>query len=148
MAVVGRPGGVVGFPDGGITQGGKKLASTIYVPVLLLAATVNGWAFVADRPYKVVVLNEAHSVVGGSSAAVKFRKITDTSAPGASAGTTVKELQSAAFDLTAAINTTQTATLSSTPSDLSLAAGDKIGYVVSGTLTGLVGSANIGLQPV
>lgn len=148
MAVLGRPGGTVGYPDGGVTQGGKKLASTVYVPVILLAASTHGWAFIADRPYKVVLLNEAHSVVGGAAAAVKFRKITDTSAPNASAGATVKELQTAAFDLTAVINTTQTAALSSTPSDLLLVAGDKIGYMVSGTLTGLVGSAFLGLQPV
>jgi hypothetical protein len=114
----------------------------------LLAASVDKWAFVATRPCKLVGIREIHSVVGGASAAVRPRKITDTSAPGASAGATVKELTQAAFDCTLTINTTQTGTLSATVADLQLAAGDKIALDFSGTLTGLVGMVSIELAPI
>lgn len=116
----------------------------------LLAASVDKWVFVADRAYRVALVEEIHSVVGGGSAAVRPRKVTaaGTDAPGAAAGATVKELTTAGIDLTAAINVTQTPALSATAADLLLADGDKIGLDFSGTLTGLVGSLTITLQPV
>lgn len=108
------------------------------IQATLLAASVDTHIFVADQAYQVTSITEIHSVVGGASAAVRPRKITDTSAPGAAASATVKELSTAA-DCTATINTTQTLTLSTTLSDLQLATGDKIALDFSGTLTGLVG---------
>jgi hypothetical protein len=116
----------------------------------LLAASVDKWVFVADRAYKVMGINEVHSVVGGSSAAVRPRKVTaaGTDAPGAAAGTTVKELTTANIDLTATINVVQAPALAATAADLLLAAGDKIGLDFSGTLTGLVGSISIALKAV
>jgi hypothetical protein len=116
----------------------------------LLAASVDKWVFVADRAYQVTAVNEVHSVVGGSSAAVRPRKVTaaGTDAPGAAASATVKELTTANIDLTASINVVQTPALSATAADLLLAAGDKIGLDFSGTLTGLVGSISIALKAV
>jgi hypothetical protein len=132
----------------GLTVGGVKVGTTKSITVELLAASVDQWVFIADRAYEVTGISEIHSVVGGASAAVKFRKITDTSAPGAAAGATVKELATAGFDLTAVINTTQNATLSATASDYQLAAGNKIAADFSGTLTGLVGHATIHLKAI
>lgn len=126
----------------------KLLTPGKVVSVQLLAASVDSWVFVADRKYKVVKIQEIHSVVGGAAAAARFRKITDTSAPGAAASATVVELQTAAFDLTATINTTQTATLAAAAADLTILAGQKIALDVSGTLTGLVGTATITLEAV
>ncbi len=105
------------------------------------AASVDDWIFIADRAYTVVSIKEIHSVAGGSSAAIAIRKHTaaGTAAPGAAAGATVKELLTAAIDLTATANVSQTATLTATTADLNLAAGDKIGSDLSGTLTGLAG---------
>lgn len=134
----------------GLTQNSNKVADEFAISTELLAASVDKWVFVADRAYKVIAIKESHSVVGGTSAAVSPRKVTDTSAPGAGAGATVKELTTGAFDLTTgvAVNTSTSGTLSSTASDLILAAGDKIGLDFSGTLTGLVGSMTIYLRPV
>lgn len=112
---------------------------TFEIVVDLLAASVDQWAFIAQRACKLVGVKEIHSVVGGASAAVRPRKITDASAPGAAASATVLELTTASIDLTATINTTQTPTLTATIADRSLAAGDKVGLDFSGTLTGLVG---------
>lgn len=130
--------------------GGVKVGTTKSVEVELLAASVDKWVFVADRAYEVTGISEIHSVVGGSSAAVKFRKIAaaTVAAPGASVAAGITELATAAFDLTAAVNTTQNATLSATASDYQLAAGDKIGADFSGTLTGLVGQATIHLKAI
>lgn len=110
------------------------------------ANSVDANVFIADRGYKVIAIQEVHSVVGGASAAVRPRKVTGTAAPGASAGTTVKELTTANIDLTATINTVQAAALTSTAADLTLAAGDRIALDFSGTLTGLVGVVQIVLE--
>lgn len=113
----------------------------------LLAASVDKWAFIADRGYQVIGFKEVHSVVGSTSALVRPRKVTDTSAPGAAASTTVIEL-CAGFDLTATVNTVLTGTLVTAGGANILASGDKIGLDFSGTLTGLVGALAIGLKAI
>lgn len=132
---------LLGGPTG---VGGEPVAISIDIN----ANTVAKQVFVADRAYQVVSAREIHSVIGGAVAAMRPRKITDTSAPGAVASATVKELTTENFDCTAAINTTQVGTLSATLSDLQLAAGDKIAINPSGTLTGLVGNITIVLRPI
>lgn len=127
--------------------GGVKVGTSLVVTTELLAASVDKWVFVADRAYQVVAIKEIHSVVGGSAAAVRPRKVTDTSAPGAAASATVKEL-CASLDLTTTANTLVSGTLSATASDLQLAAGNAIGLDFSGTLTGLVGSLTIVLKAI
>lgn len=132
-----------------LSLGGVPMGATFSVSSELLAASVDKWMWIAPFACKVVSVRESHSVVGGTSAAVRPRKVTDTSAPGAAASSTVKEL-SAALDLTSTVpvNTTTSATLTSTAADITLAAGDKIGLDFSGTLTGLVGLITIELQRV
>lgn len=123
-----------------LTVGGKIIPQTWAVNFLFTASTdPASWAYIAQRACKVVSIKEVHSHAGGTSAAVLVRKVTDTSAPDATASATVKDLISAAFDLTAAANTTQTGTLSSTASDYTFAAGDKVGIKFTGTLTALAG---------
>jgi hypothetical protein len=85
-------------------------------------------------------------VVGGAACAVRPRKITDTSAPGAVASGTVKEITTAAFDCTATINTVVTGTLSATASDYTFAANDKLSLDMSGTQTALVGTITVEFQ--
>jgi hypothetical protein len=127
--------------------GTVPIGATFTIDTELLAASVDKWIWIAPFACKVVSVREVHSVVGGASAAVRPRKVTDTSAPGAAASTTVKEL-SAAIDLTATINTVVAPTVTATTADITLAAGDKIGLDFSGTLTGLVGALTIELQRV
>lgn len=114
----------------------------------LLAASVDKWMFVATRPCKVVAVRECHSVIGGSGAVVRPRKITaaTTAAPGAAVAAGITELTAADIGLETAVNVAQNAGLTATVADLSLAAGDKIGLNFGGTLTGLVGVLTIELQ--
>lgn len=109
----------------------------------LLASSVDTDIWVAPSAAIVTAVRESHSVVGGAAAAVRPRKITDTSAPGAVAGATVKEITTAALDLTASINTQRSGTLVATPADYTFAAGDRLALDFSGTLTGLVGQITI-----
>lgn len=135
---------------GALTLGGVRVSAYKSIVVPILAASVDQWAFIADSPIKVTGIVCDYSVAGGAGAAVKVRKVTaDTVAPGAAAGATVKELQSAAFDLTATANTKQTATLVAVDADLTLATGDKLGIDFAGTLTGLAGGiVQIRYKPV
>lgn len=116
----------------------------------LLAASVDKFIFVADRAYRVGSVKEIHSVIGGSGATVRPRKIAaaTVAAPGAAVAAGIVELTSAAIGLETTVNTTQAGTLSATAADLLLAAGDKIALDFAGTLTGLVGSITIALDPV
>lgn len=130
--------------------GGMVSSSTLdtfSVTTDLMAASVDKWVWVAPQACILTSISEVHSVVGGSSAAVRFRKITDTSAPGASASGTVKEL-AASIDLTATINTVVNPTLTATAADITLAAGDKVAADFSGTLTGLVGHATLNFKAI
>ncbi|MFZ6028032.1 MAG: hypothetical protein ACOYYS_09980 [Chloroflexota bacterium] len=121
---------------------------TLVVSSELVAASVDKWIFVADRPYQVTGVREIHSVVGGSGAVVRPRKVTaaGTAAPGDAAGATVKELTAADVGLETTINVSQSPTLAATAADLLLATGDKIGLNFGGTLTGLVGHIEIILK--
>lgn len=121
-------------------------AQRLWVNLVTNATEVTRWAFIAPVACQVMSVKEVHSVVGGASAAMRPRKITDTSAPSAAASGTVKELTTATFDLTSTINTIVAGTLVATEADLQLAAGDKIGFSVAGTLTGIKGLFTIELK--
>lgn len=116
----------------------------------LIAASVDKWVFVADRACRVSSVREIHSVIGGTGATVRPRKIAaaTVAAPGAAVAAGIVELTTAAIGLETAVNVSQTGTLSATPADLLLAVGDKIALDFAGTLTGLVGSISIGIDPV
>lgn len=128
----------------------RRLADRIVVSEDLMAASVDEWAFVADRGYKVLGFRTITSVVGGSGAVVRPRKVTaaGTAAPGDAAGATVIELTAADIDLTATVNVAQTTAAVTTADANVLAAGDKIGLNFGGTLTGLVGKLYIFLEQV
>ena len=106
------------------------------------ADAVSQVAFIADRPYNVVSVQEAHSVVGGSGATAQLYKASGTTAIGSGTAITT-----AAFSLTSTINTVQTGTLSATTANTVLAAGDRLGLVFAGTVTGVDGLVTIVLQP-
>lgn len=115
------------------------------------AASVDTWAFIADRAYTVKAIKHQHTVVvsATNAATLAVRKITaDAVAPGATAGANCKELLGSALNLKATANTTVAGTLSSTAADLALAAGNKIGLDFTGTLTALAGGLlQIELEP-
>ena len=128
----------LGFNDG---TNYRYADGYVRVPVIIGASSVDSHFFIADRAYVVVQAEEIHSVVGGASAAVGIKKCTGTTAP--ASGTAIA---TANFDLTATINTTQTATLSATAADYTLADGDKLALDFGGTLTGLVGVVTVVLR--
>jgi hypothetical protein len=134
--------GFAAWNTAGAVLGAKTLS------LQLIPNMSSAHVFVADRAYRVVSVQEIHSVVGGASAAVQPRKITDTSSPGSAASATVKELTTAAISLTTTVNTVQTGTLVATAADLLFAAGDKLALNFSGTTTGLAGVLTITLVPV
>jgi hypothetical protein len=115
---------------------GAVAGSVFSVPSELLATSVDRHVMLMSQPVELIAVEEIHSVVGGASAAVRPRKITDTSAPGAAAGATVIELCQS-LDLTATANTRVSGTLVTTATKF--AAGDRLAEDFSGTLTGLVG---------
>lgn len=124
--------------------GGRPVA-TESISWAELASSVPVDIWIAPSPAIVISVQESHSVVGGAAAAVRPRKITDTSAPGAAASGTVKEITQAALDLTASINTVRSGTLSATASDYTFAAGDRLALNFTGTLTGLVGQITVAI---
>lgn len=117
-----------------------RQASEVVLTAQISASSVDAPIFVANRNYKVVSIEEIHSVVGGTSAALRVRKASGTTAP--SAGTA---LHSANFDLTATVNTKQAGAI--VAADALVKAGEKISLDFSGTLTGLAGSVTIVLRP-
>lgn len=113
------------------------------------AASVDRAIFIcpADRSLRLSSIAEVHSVVGGASAAVRPRKVTGTSAPGAAASGTVIE-QSAAIDLTSTINTVVRPALTGTLEERTFLPGNRLALDFSGTLTGLVGHIEFTFETV
>jgi hypothetical protein len=124
-----------------------QAANRVVVRHPISAASVDDWIFIADRAYTVVSIKEVHSVAGtdAGSVTLDIRKVTaDGQAPGATAGASVIELLSSAFNLKSTANTVVSGTLAVT----SIAAGDRIGANFAGVLTALAGGVVvIELQP-
>lgn len=125
-----------------LTVGGVIVPQTISITLCCLgAASASGDAvFVGNRAYQVTAVRAVWSHVGGSSAAATVEKLTSTTAPGS--GTAIL---TSAFDLTTTANTVGSGSLSGTVGNLQLAAGDRLGVKLSGTLTALTG-LNITIQ--
>lgn len=105
----------------------------------VLAASVDNTVYIARRNCKVTSVKFVLTVAGGASAAALLKKCTGTQAP--SAGTAF----TSSMDLNGTTaNTVTTPTL--TESATYLAAGDRIGLDLSGTLTSLVGNITITLE--
>lgn len=130
----------------GATSVNRKV-NNFFITSELKATEVSRDVWTCTRHCRLVNVREIHSVVGGSSAAIRPRKITDTSAPGASAGATVLEV-AASIDLTATINTIINPALTATNSTLRFKPGDRLAQIGSGTLTGIVGVVTYEFEPV
>lgn len=120
-------------------DGTARNLAPFQVSIPVDATSVDTNVFIAPVACKLVRAQEAHSVVGGASAAVDVKKCTGTTAP--ASGTS---MLASAFDLTSgvAINTVTDKTLAA-PATVTLAAGDRVALDFSGTLTGLVGSVTL-----
>ena len=110
----------------------------------IVAADVSKHIFICTRAMRLKTASVVFTVAGGAAAAVTVEKLTGTQAAGA--GTA---LLTAVMILTGAANTVVNGTPIATVASISFAAGDRIGVVLSGTLTGLAGGVvTIGLTPV
>jgi hypothetical protein len=100
--------------------------------------------FIAPRAYQVTIVRAVWRTAGGSAAAATLEKLTGTTAPGS--GTAIL---TSAFDLTGTANTVGSGALSGTVGNLQLAAGDRLGVKLSGTLTALAGlNLTVQLDPI
>ena len=126
---------------------GRKEPITFQIgPLDATSSAVDATVFVVPDTGTGYIVADVDSLqsTASSSGTITLRKITDTSAPGASAGTTVVEL-------TSAISTSSTANTRTSPtivSNVVLKPGDHIARKSGGTQTNLVGFvANVTLEP-
>lgn len=90
--------------------------------------------FIADEAYQVIGVNACWGVAS-ISGTLQVEKLTGTTAPGS--GTS---MLTGTVSLAGTANTVTAGTLSGTVGNLQLAAGDRIGGVLGGTLTALLGA--------
>lgn len=107
----------------------------------LLASTISQAIFVADDNYQVVSVQAVADVLGGAGATVTVEVLTGVQAPGGG----VAQL-GAALVLNGTAHQVQVGALIAAPT--TLAAGNRLGIVMAGTLTGLVGSITVKLKRV
>lgn len=116
-----------------------------FVPVTLnyIATTVDCTLFTADRPYVVKAIRGRVDVAGtGGACTATIRKVASGTA--ITSGTA---LHTGSFNLVGTAATQQALTLSTTPSDLLMAAGDSLCYDLTGTATSAVGAISVTLNP-
>lgn len=116
-----------------------------FLPLTLnyTATIVDCTMFTADRPYVVKAIRGRVDVAGtGGACTAVIRKVASGTA--ITAGTA---LHTGSFNLVGTVNTQQALTLSTTASDLLLAAGDSICFDMTGTATSAVGAISVHLSP-
>jgi len=138
------------FTADGLTIGGVIVSPLIPVAISLPlnGDMVDQTAFIAHRALQLVGATFSHGTASGGAGKLQLTKDTSTTAPGAGTGLLTNNTNTG-FDVNATANTPQTGTLTATTANLQLAAGDRIGFDFSGTLTSLV-KANVTLwfQPI
>lgn len=107
----------------------------------LLAATVSHTIFIADDSYQIVGVQAVFNVQGGSGATVTVEVCTGTQAPGAGTAQLT-----GAISLQGTANTVAAGTLIASPT--TIASGNRVGIVMAGTLTGLVGNITVAIKRV
>lgn len=115
--------------------------SEMVLPVTLnyIATLATQTIFTASRRCRVKAIQGRTRVAGsGGACTMAFFKCATTVAVGS--GTA---LHSGSFNLVGTADANQSLTLSTTATDLILAAGDSIGYVLTGTATSAVGNVTV-----
>ena len=108
-----------------------------------IATLVTQKFFIATRAVRVKAIIGATRVAGsGGACTISFFKAASGTAVGS--GTL---LHSGSFNLVGTADTNQNLTLSATVADITLAAGDGIGYVLTGTATSAVGTVTVHVVP-
>lgn len=133
------------------TNVGTKAAAVFVAAGGVVATCLYGEAtpldaafFVASRAYQVASIIARPLVVGADVSAVTAQVRKAPSGTAAASGTV---LHSGTIDLKGTINTNQTLTLSTTATDIRLAAGDALVLDVTGTTTSARGIVSVLLLP-
>lgn len=132
--------------DGSLGIQGSQLddGGFIQVDIEWLAASVDKVSFVADRPYRVKGIRARVEVAGTDAGAVTVAVVKAASGTAVASGTA---LHSGTANLKGTAATNQTLTLSTTSTDLDIAAGDAIGANFTGVLTAATGVVTVTLAP-
>lgn len=133
------------LPDSSVGLEGSANGDGGFLPVGInyVAATVDSTFFVADRPYVVKAIRGRVDVAGtGGACTATIRKV-----PSGTALTSGTALHTGSYNLVGTAATGQALTLSTTASDLLLAAGDALCYDLTGTATSAVGNITVTLNP-
>lgn len=134
------------LPDGSAGLEGKDAGSGGFIPVSTpyTATIVDGSVFTADRSYVVQAIRGRVDVAGtGGACTMTVRK-----AVSGTVGTSGVALHSGSFNLVGTANAVQALTLSTTPTDIALAAGDSLYLDLTGTPTSAVGNVTVTLNPL
>lgn len=107
---------------------------------LVTATSVDSVVFVAPQRMQLVGIRHVVST-GAAAATLVVRKCTGTTAPAAG-----DAMHSGSLDLNATANTSTTTAVTTTVANAQLAAGDRIAFDFSGTLTGLVGAVTLEIR--
>jgi hypothetical protein len=114
----------------------EPFRQTVTLAVPLNAGMVDQCVFIAPYAMTITGIQEVHATAGNDAGAVTVNLTKDVSGVVPGAGTTI---MSGTFDAKGTANTVGSATLSSDPNVLTLAAGDRIGVNFVGTVTALAG---------
>lgn len=131
--------------DGSLGIEGTAAGEGGFLPLTLnyTATIVDCTMFTADRPYVVKAIRGRVDVAGtGGACTATIRKVASGTA--ITSGTA---LHTGTYNLVGTVNTQQALTLSTTASDLLLAAGDSICFDMTGTATSAVGALSVHLSP-
>jgi hypothetical protein len=128
------------------SSGGKVLDTAVPVIVNIEwnAASVDKSSFVATRAYRVQKITSRVTAAGTDASAVSAAVKKAPSGTAIASGTA---LHQGSIDLKGTANTNQALSLSTTTTDLAIAAGDAIGLDVTGTLTAATGVVSVELIP-
>lgn len=132
--------------DGSMGLQGKDAGEGGFVPINIewLAASVDKIAFVATRAYTVKAITARVEVAGTDAGTVTAAVKKAASGTAIASGTA---LHSGTINLKGTAATNQSLTLSTTDTDLDIAAGDAIGIDFTGVLTAATGAVTITLAP-
>lgn len=137
-------------PTGDLVFGGPGavVVQPMLVPAIYMmetnAAIVDQVFYIANQAMRVISISEIHRVLGSSTPTAVVRKCTtgQTIAQGST-------LMVGSFDLHATAEVQQDATLVSNDGTLTLAAGDRLAFDITGTTTALAGVClTVMLQPL
>lgn len=127
------------------TAAGTLPKAALYeeMPFTLLASTVSQSIFIADDNWQVVGVQVVPNVIGGAGATVTVEVCTGLTAPGSG----VAQLGAAlVIGSTATAHKVLNGALIAAPTTMQK--GDRLGIVMAGTLTGLIGMLTIAIKRV